>query len=108
MKVIVRGVHLSLTDALKNHVEEHLVKPLTRFYENEAAELDIQLLDNNGPKGGLDKECRVTAHFPGLSTQHVSEATEDLYKSIDLVRDRLKRIIKRELEKQRSVSSSRG
>lgn len=104
MKVIMRGVHLSLTEGIKAHVMEHLVAPLERFYNNEAAELDVHLVDNNGPKGGQDKECRVTAFMPGGSPIHVTEVTDDIYKSIDLARDRLERLAKRELEKMRTPS----
>ena len=34
--------------------------------DNEAAELDIAIVDNNGPKGGIDKECSVTLRMPQL------------------------------------------
>ena len=78
------------------------VSQLERFYDNEAAELDVQLCDNNGPKGGEDKECRVTAFLPGSSPIHVTEVSDNLYKSVDLARDRLERLTKRELEKRRS------
>jgi putative sigma-54 modulation protein len=104
MKVLIRGVHVSLTQGLKDHVQAHLVDPILSFYDNEAAEIDVQLADMNGPKGGEDKECRVTLHIPGSAAVHVQEATDDLYKSVDLARDRLEKALKRELEKRRQQS----
>lgn len=99
MKVNVRGVHVSLTDAIRQHVQRHLVEPIARFYDSEAAEMEIHLRDNNGPKGGLDKECSVTVRMPFSHPLHVTEVSDDLYKSIDLARDRLERATKRLLER---------
>ncbi len=101
MKVILKGVHLSLTERMKAYVQEHLVEPIQRFYDDEAAELNIHLVDNNGPKGGTDKECRVTAFIPGSVPLHITEATDDIFQSIDFARDRLENALKREMERKR-------
>ncbi len=89
MKVLLRGVHLSLSDGLKAYVQEHLVEHIERLVRRRGAEIDISLVDNNGPKGGVDKECRVTVRLPGLSAIHVTETAETLHQAIDLARDRL-------------------
>src|SRR5918996_3534391 len=100
MKVNLRGVHLTLTDAIKQHVQTHLVEHIKRFHDSEAAELEIHLRDTNGPKGGQDKECSVTVRFPhGGHPIHVTELSEDIYKSIDLARDRVETSAKRLLER---------
>jgi putative sigma-54 modulation protein len=99
MKVNVRGVHLTLTDALKRHVDKHLIEPLERFFDSEAAEIEIHLRDINGPKGGKDKECSVTVRMPRGASIHVSEVSEDIYKSVDLARDRVERSTKRAVER---------
>jgi putative sigma-54 modulation protein len=101
MKVLLRGAHLSLTDGVKAYVQKHLVEPMERFYQDEAAELDIHLGDSNGPKGGVDKECRVTVRLPGLPSVHVDEAAETIHQAIDAARDRLEKVLKRQLERRR-------
>lgn len=105
MKVLLRGVHLSLSDSLKAYVDEHLVAHIERFADDEAAEIDISLMDNNGPKGGVDKECRATVRLPGLSAIHVTEAAETVHQAIDATRDRLENAVKRTLERRRDVSN---
>jgi putative sigma-54 modulation protein len=106
MKVLMRGVHLSLTDGLKSYVQEHLVDHIERLCDDqEASEIDISLVDTNGPKGGLDKECRVTVRLPGLSAIHVTEAAETLHQTIDAARDRMENTLKRTLERRRDVSN---
>ncbi|HZI10462.1 MAG TPA: ribosome-associated translation inhibitor RaiA [Myxococcus sp.] len=106
MKVLLRGVHLDLTAALRAYVEEHLVSHIERYADDEASEIDISLVDTNGPKGGVDKECRVTVRMPGLSSVHVTEAADSLFAAIDAVRDRLENAIKRTLDRRREVQTN--
>jgi ribosomal subunit interface protein len=106
MKVLLRGVHLDLTAGLRAYVEEHLVSHIERYADDEASEIDISLVDTNGPKGGVDKECRVTVRMPGLSSVHVTEAADSLFAAIDAVRDRLENAIKRTLDRRREVQTN--
>ena len=99
MKVILRGVHLTLTEAIKQHVQTHLVEHIKRFYDSDAAELEIHLRDTNGTKGGRDKECSVTVRLPHGHPIHITEQSEDIYKSIDLARDRVENSAKRLVER---------
>lgn len=99
MKVNVRGVHLSLSDSIKDHVQRHLVDPISRFFDSEAAEMEIHLRDTNGPKGGVDKECSVTVRVPHAQSIHVTETADDIYKAIDLCRDRVEKSAKRTVER---------
>ena len=105
MKVLLRGVHLDLSDNLKAYVDEHLVAHIEKLADDEAAEIDISLMDNNGPKGGIDKECRATVRLPGLSAIHVTETSETVHQAIDATRDRLEKAVKRTLERRRDVSN---
>ena len=104
MRAEIRGVHLSLTEEIKDYVEKHLIAPFQHFYKDEAAEMVITLRDANGPKGGMDKECRVTVHMPHFSTIQITETSEDIYKSVCFARDRLERVVKREVQKHRADS----
>ena len=101
MKVIIRGVHLTLNDDLKAYVEKRLARVIERFADDEAAELEVMLKDINGPKGGVDKECSVTLRMPGSAGIHITETTEDIYQSIDLAEDRLVKAARREIDKKR-------
>ncbi len=104
MKLIVKGIHLKLTKRLRAFVEEHLALPLEHFCDDAAAKLEVHLADTNGPKGGVDKECRATVRLPRSKALHVSEASDDIYKSIAFARDRLERMAKREIQKMRQGS----
>ena len=41
MKLIVQGKQMRVSTALKRYAEEHVLQPLRRFYDNEAAELRV-------------------------------------------------------------------
>ena len=104
MKVIIQGKQLRLSRGLKSYAQKHVVGPLNRFYDNEAAELRVELGDVNGSKGGVDKECHLTLHMPGARTIQIEETTPDPYASMDSARDRLVRAAKKELERMRRPS----
>ena len=105
MKVLMRGVHLQLTDSLRDYATRHLVDPIAKFIDDEASEVDISLVDINGTKGGVDQECRVTVRMPGFSGIHITETAETMFQAIDSVRDRLENTIKRTVEKRRDVTN---
>jgi putative sigma-54 modulation protein len=105
MKVLMRGVHLDLTESLRDYATRHLVEPIARYIEDEASEIEIALVDINGPKGGVDQECRVTVRMPGFAGMHITETAETMFQAIDATRDRLEKTIKRTVEKRREASS---
>jgi len=104
MKIIIQGKHLRLSQGLKSYAQKHVVAPLNRFYDNEAAELRVELGDVNGSKGGVDKECHLTLHMPGARTIQIEETTPDPYASMDSAADRLVRAAKEELQRMRRPS----
>src|SRR3954471_91421 len=101
MKVIIQGKQMRLSAGIKNYAHEHVVAQLERFYDNEAAELRVELGDARGSKGGLDKECHLTLRMPGARTIQIEESTQDPYASLDAAGDRLVRAAKKELGRMR-------
>src|SRR5438874_2080615 len=100
MKLIVQGKQMRISAGLKRYAEEHLVQPLRRFYDNEAAELRVEVGRDNGNRGE-SKECHLTLRMPGAKTIQIEESTPDVYGCLDVAADRLVRVAKKELEKMR-------
>jgi ribosomal subunit interface protein len=100
MKLIVQGKQMRVSAGLRRYAEEHLVRPLSRFYDNEAAELRVEVGLANGNRGE-SKECHLTLHMPGAKTIQIEESTPDVYGSLDLAADRMVRVAKKELAKMR-------
>lgn len=101
MKVVISGKQMKLTPALKQYVEDHLVRQLTRFYDNQAAELRVEFEDSRPSRGGPDVTCHLTLHMPNARTIHVEESTPDAYASLDAGADRLIRAAHKEIDRMR-------
>jgi putative sigma-54 modulation protein len=56
----VRGRRIEITDELRNAVEKIVVCAIDRF-ETQVAKVSVYLADLNGPKGGVDKLCQISA-----------------------------------------------
>ena len=100
MKLIVQGKQMRVTAGMKRYAEEHLVAPLRRFYDNEAAELRVELGVVSKSRGEA-RECHLTLHMPGARTIQIEESTPDVYGALDVAADRLVRVAKKELAKMR-------
>lgn len=100
MKLIVQGKQMRVSAGIKRYAEEHVLQPLRRFYDNEAAELRVEVgIDN--PNRGESRQCHLTLHMPGAKTIQIEESTPDVYGSLDVAADRLVRVAKKELAKMR-------
>lgn len=86
---------LELTDSLREFCEERIVRPLRRIYDREGPRLEIELSDDNGPKGGIDKRCRITFEMPHTRTINVVQNSDDIYRAVDLAASRFRRLVKR-------------
>ncbi len=95
MKTIVSGRNMSVTDALRDTIQSKLGK-LDRFFHKELeAQVTLSIEKNR-------HIIEVTIPFNG-SILRAEEATEDMYRSIDGVVDKLTR----QLEKQKNKLENR-
>jgi ribosome-associated translation inhibitor RaiA len=102
MKLSIHAHHLSLPKDLPQFLQKHVTRPLARVFDDPAAELAVHFGDPRPAKGGVDQECRMSFRMPGARTLHVESVADDLYKALLDAADRLKRLVKRNLEKMRS------
>lgn len=93
VEVVAQGI--DLTDDLADFCRRQIVDPLRRIFDRQGPTLEIELSDLYGPKGGLDKRCRITYTMPRTRTITVVEVTEDIYKSVDFASRRFRRLVKR-------------
>jgi ribosomal subunit interface protein len=105
MKLIVQSKQMRLTAGLKRYAEEHVLGPLSRFYDSEAAELRVEVGKANG-HGGESSEVHLTLHMPGKKTIQIEETTLDPYSALDAAADRLVRTAKKEIARDRERGSS--
>lgn len=95
MDVQVTALGVVLTDDLADFCREHIVEPLRRIYDREGPKLEIELSDENGEKGGVDKRCRITFTMPHTRTLTVVQMATDPYTAVDIASQRFRRLIKK-------------
>lgn len=85
MELTVRGKNLEITEALHTYVEKHTGK-IQRYFEK-PIKINVLLRISN-----LTKTCEVTVFVDGVILRGV-EKSDDMYKSIDFVFDKVERQI---------------
>ncbi len=93
MKIDVHWKHLTATASAQAHLIRRLSFSLGRFADR-VRSVRAVLSDENGPRGGLDKHCRLQVRTPQGLVQ-VVERDSDVLVAIDLASDRLHRALGR-------------
>ena len=62
MEVIIRSKTSEINQSLQNHIERRIDFALGRFSPL-IDFIKVDLIDLNGPKGGLDKHCEIKVKF---------------------------------------------
>lgn len=102
MNVEIRTRGFAITPGLQAYVERRLAFAFDR-HEDRIGRVKVTLGDVNGPKGGLDKSCRVEARVRGGRTVHVSVVDADAYAAIAVAARRAGRAVARAIERERAT-----
>ena len=100
MQIDLKGHGVTFTEALAEHAHRRLAFALSRF-EPRLARVRLHLEDVNGPKGGVDKRCRVVMHLNQGGELVVEDLASDAYEAIASAVDRASRSLGRNLERLR-------
>lgn len=96
---------LDLGPELRVYGERRIQFALGRFAQR-INRLDIHLKDENGPKGGVDKTCRLLARILPFGTIVIQDGDADIQALLDRAVDRLARSIRRELDRRRDYRNA--
>jgi ribosomal subunit interface protein len=97
MRLEISG-NAQLSDALRDYVARRLDLALNR-YDHRLERVQVRLDDINGPRGGIDKRCRL--HVVGRPSWriHVEGAGPTCYDAIDAAGARARRSIAQLLDR---------
>lgn len=101
MKIEVRFRAIDQSDALINHVARRVAFQLYRF-TGAVSSVVVKVSDINGPKGGVDKRCKVTVRGPSLGAVRIEDRSGDAYSVVDMALWRAARTVGRELDRRRA------
>jgi hypothetical protein len=106
MTLVLHAHQLSAPRDVLSYLAKHVIAPLRRLHDNPAVELTVFVEDAKPGKGGVDQACKMTMRIPGARTLRVESVNDDLHASILDCGRRLKKLVEREVGKQRSTSRS--
>ena len=88
---------------LPEHIERRLRFALARF-GNRVERVVVFLQDRNGPKGGIDKVCRILAKVQGCGSVMAAVADADWTAAVDRATTRIGHTVARQVDRIRDRS----
>ena len=101
MNIELKFRGLTPTNELRAHVSRRLDFALDRFSED-LRRVSVLVSDVNGPRGGVDKRCRVELVSSRCGTLVVHRDSGDVVSAIDEACDLARRTLARELAAKKS------
>jgi len=105
VKLHVRYRDIESTPELQHLIERRIDFGLSQFVDA-IHEVHVTVADVNGPRGGVDKVCRVRLTGPGLAPIVVEQAAAEVTAAIDGAIARSARSISRHLARRRLVAAT--
>ena len=102
MHIDVRGHRVELQPALGQYAERRFLTALQRFKER-VPSVTVRLIDDNGPKHGVDKRCQVAALVLRAKPVLIEESDQDPYRALDRAADRVARAVTRAIGRRRAA-----
>lgn len=104
MRVELRARRITINDGLRAHAERRLRFALGRFGPC-IRRVCLRLDDVNGPRGGIDKSCRIVVGLAQGGEVIVEDADSDLRALLDRSADRAGRAVERRLDRLRESAA---
>jgi ribosomal subunit interface protein len=98
MQLEIRGREISISQVLRDHIERRLRFALDRF-ANRVRQVRVKVGDLNGPRGGIDKCCKLAISLDRPSTIVLESHASNVYAAIDCVADKAATCIGRRLKR---------
>jgi len=102
MQLQIKSRHLAIDQSIQDYIYRKLAFSLDRF-EQVLSSLTIRLKDLNGPRGGKDKECQISASLPHSRSLVIVDQDSDLHTAIDRAVDRFKGTLVKLLKRYQSL-----
>ena len=102
MRITINAPSDAMCLQYQDSVLEQLTKTLVRFSKR-IASVNVILTDENGPRGGIDKLCRVSIVMPRLGQLSASATHESLPAAVAEAAVRVRRLVLTKLKRPKSV-----
>lgn len=106
MRVTIQTNGFEMTSALRSYTERRLAIALGWAREH-MHKLAVSLSDINGPRGGIDKRCKIQVQLGSGREVIIENVEADLYVAIDRAVGRADRAVVRQVERSRHFAHTR-
>lgn len=96
----IRALEGDFTPNDREHVRGKLARRLRKF-EEAIERVSLRCEDVNGPRGGVDRVCRIKVVLRGLPSIVFEQRDVSLNSAIDLALDGVERAVRRTLQRRR-------
>ena len=103
----IKGRGIAWTPDLQQLLDLRLEKVTERF-SPKIRSISASLEDVNGPRGGVDKKCRVVVHLPPRGRVVVAGAGTDIFAAVTGTASRARLAVKRHVKRRRARRRSPG
>lgn len=93
MKMIIKGRHMAVTDAIRSYAEEKIGR-ITKFLDGDYVTTEVELWVEKNPSIENNQVAEVTVWTKGPVIR-AKEASTDMYAAIDLVSEKLERQVRK-------------
>lgn len=107
MTISIRVRDVEWNDELRNKVERSLDFALDR-YHTQVDHVSVYVADLNGPKGGVDKLCQITATLKRGKPVMILERGADLVATINRALGRLGHSLGRNIQRAKKPATDRS
>ncbi len=105
MQLHIKRQNLLLAPAVIARIERRLRFALSRFADC-IDRVTVRLADLNGPRGGVDKQCRIAVKLRPGGEVVIEDTATGLETAIDRGADRAQRAVARALARRRATANS--
>jgi ribosome-associated translation inhibitor RaiA len=98
----IRAVGTNLDPADRDYVRQKLGRKLGKFASS-IERVSVRVEDVNGPRGGVDKRCRIKVVLSGMPSIVVEEQHYELQATLDGALARTERAVRRAVEQRRTA-----
>lgn len=106
MKLEIRNQDFEIDQELRGSIERRIRFVLERF-SSRIARVTVFLADLNGPRGGMDKRCRIVAWIARGGQVFVEDTDSDMGAVVDRAMDRFGQAVRRDLERRREQGANK-
>lgn len=100
MSLTIVDRHDALDESMHDLLERRIGFALSRF-DSRIRKTTAVIEDVNGPRGGIDKSCRITVQLNGARDIVINDQDSDLAKCIAHATERVGRAVARAIERSR-------